>query len=180
MSRMKPSAMGLCTYARQPGAPSALAGCVFMRSSGKDIARQLDLCRGICKRRVRLRGRGISRHPHPSAAADAPPFADQAPLSEQIALHGEPIEPAHVLWGKPGFFVAARPGDAHIERRPRSARDACGLLDRQRETSSMPAQRKISKNNPRVSGREPRIARLSAKNKKSPRLTIFFNTGAGT
>jgi hypothetical protein len=38
------------------------------------------------KRRVRLRGGGISRHPHPS-------------LSEEIAPHIESIEPVHVLGG---------------------------------------------------------------------------------
>jgi hypothetical protein len=48
---------------------------------------------------MRLGCRGISNHPHPSAAADASPLADKAPLPEEVALHGEPIEPAHVLRG---------------------------------------------------------------------------------
>jgi hypothetical protein len=42
------------------------------------------------KRRVRLRGGGISGHPHSSAAPDAPPLTDQAPLPDEIAPHGEP------------------------------------------------------------------------------------------
>jgi hypothetical protein len=33
------------------------------------------------------------------AAADAPPLADKAPLPEEIAPHGEPIESVHVLCG---------------------------------------------------------------------------------
>jgi hypothetical protein len=49
------------------------------------------------KRRVRFGCRGISRHPHLSAASDAPPFADKAPLPEEIALHGKPLKPVHVL-----------------------------------------------------------------------------------
>ena len=48
---------------------------------------------------MRVGCRGERNGPHLSGAAYASPFPDKAPLPEKIALHVEPVEPAHVLRG---------------------------------------------------------------------------------
>lgn len=73
------------------------------------------------KHAIIVRGMGECKLWPLSGAADASPFADEAPLPEQVRLHVKPVKPAHV----PGWVHAVQDDGAARQLWSDSAPDFC-------------------------------------------------------